>query len=588
MLRHLLLWSLLCLCQASLAAKLPDLSALQEDTSEPLYLSAEQAFKPQVTKTADGWHVNFTIADGYYLYKNRINLLDAGNTAQLNFVQLPIKKQDKNFGEVEIYHHQLDVDVRDIHTDNPRLRYQGCSEQQLCYPPQTLSLNSVPPETPSPADNNNDTDHFSGKSLWWIVLSFLGLGIGLSLTPCVFPMIPILSSIIAGQSVKRSSGLQGFLLALAYVIGMACAYAMIGILVSAFGARVNLSAYTQTPLVISLAALLFIVLALPMFGLFELQLPAFLRNRLNDAGNKQQGGFLLGTFLMGFFAALVVSPCVSAPLAGALLYLSSTGDVLTGGSALFALGIGMGIPLLIIGLTGGQFLPKAGSWMLTIKAAFGVGLLAVAIALLDRLIPAPATLLLCALLALGVSVFGGLFTANSSLSKRYINLLFFCAGLLWLIGAAMGNTELLRPLHDNTVVYTSDKHAANPLISLNSVADLHHAIDTANAQQKYVIVDFYADWCTSCQEMDKFLHSVTIQQVLQNYQIIRFDISAGTTQQLALLSELNIFGPPALQLFDLQGKKIGNALQGLPDKHTLLGWLNNVEKPHVANGQLAD
>jgi thioredoxin:protein disulfide reductase len=576
MLRHLL-WSLLCLYQVSFAAKLPDLSALQEDSSEPVYLSAEQAFKPQVTKTATGWHVTFNIADGYYLYKNRINLLDTENSGEISFVQPPLKKHDKNFGEVEIYHQQLDVDIHGINTENPRLRYQGCSEQQLCYPPQTLQLNSALPDTPLSADNGSSTDHFSGKSLWWIVLSFLGLGIGLSLTPCVFPMIPILSSIIAGQTVKRSGGLQGFLLALAYVIGMACAYAMIGILVSAFGARVNLSAYTQTPLVISLAALLFIVLALPMFGLFELQLPAFIRNRLNDAGNKQQGGFLLGTFLMGFFAALVVSPCVSAPLAGALLYLSSTGDVLTGGSALFALGMGMGMPLLIIGLTGGKFLPKAGSWMLNIKAAFGIGLLAVAIGLLNRIIPAQATLLLSALLALGVSVFGGLFTANSSLSKRYINLLFFCVGLLWLIGAAMGNTELLRPLHTNTVGDTSSNLVGNPIISINSVAQLHNTLATANAQQQQVIVDFYADWCTSCQEMDKFLHAANIQQMLQHYRLLRFDISAGTPEQLTLLAELNIFGPPALQLFNLQGKPQGPALQGLPDEEILHSWLNKSE-----------
>lgn len=572
--RRILLTGLLFLSQLCHGG-LPDMSALPANKHEPDFLTASEAFQAQVTPFADHWRVHFNIADGYYLYKSRIYLLGQENQQNLTFVQKPHNKHDKNFGDVEIYNQQLDIDIPLASAgQEPVLRYQGCSEQQLCYPPQKLPLQTATP--PSPADNTPDTTSAFGQhSLWWIMLSFLGLGIGLSLTPCVFPMIPILSSIIAGQQ-NRSSGAQGFFLAAAYVTGMASAYAMIGILVSAFGAKVNLSAYTQTPLVISLAAALFVTLALSMFGLYELQLPAFIRNRLNDAGNKQQGGYLLGSLLMGFFAALVVSPCVSAPLAGALLYLSSTGDILTGGSALFALGTGMGAPLLLIGLTGGKFLPKAGSWMLNIKAAFGVGLLGVAVALLSRIIPPAATLLLCALLALGISIFMGIFNAAISPLRRYISLLFFLAGILWLTGAAMGNDNLLRPLNRQDL--TAATPAGNPsaLIKVENLAQLHTVMQAAATRQQKVIVDFYASWCTSCQEMTHFLHRADISALLQNYQLVRFDISAGSAEQLNLLTQLNIFGPPALQMFDLNGQAQGKALQGLPDSESLQTWLTSL------------
>ena len=359
---------LLSLSDSLWAAGLPDLSALEEEDDS--FLPVSEAFKPQFIPAADGYDVHFTIAPHYYLYKDRLKLSD--DSASLDIRQPSETKLDKNFGKVQVFHNELDIRIHNPSGAALTLSYQGCSEQGLCYPPQPLVLSTES----SPVQAGTDSSDIANKSLWWVILSFLGLGIGLSLTPCVFPMIPILSSIIAGQSANKLSAGKGFGLALSYVLGMACSYALIGVLVAAFGARVNLAAFTQTPIVISLAALLFVVLSLSMFGLFELQLPSFLRNRLNDFSNRQQGGHLLSTFLMGFFAALVVSPCVSAPLAGALMYLSTTGDVITGGAALFALGMGMGVPLLIIGLSGGRLLPKAGSWMLIIKSAFGVGLLA--------------------------------------------------------------------------------------------------------------------------------------------------------------------------------------------------------------------
>ena len=555
---------LLSLSNSLLAAGLPDLSALEE--GDDSFLPVSEAFKPQFIPAADGYDVHFTIAPHYYLYKDRLKLSD--DSASLDIRQPSETKLDKNFGKVQVFHNELDIRIRNPSGAALTLSYQGCSEQGLCYPPQQLVLSS----DSSPVQAGTDSSDLANKSLWWVILSFLGLGIGLSLTPCVFPMIPIMSSIIAGQSANKLSAGKGFGLALSYVVGMACSYALIGVLVAAFGARVNLAAFTQTPIVISLAALLFVVLSLSMFGLFELQLPSFLRNRLNDFSNRQQGGHLLSTFLMGFFAALVVSPCVSAPLAGALMYLSTTGDVITGGAALFALGMGMGVPLLIIGLSGGRLLPKAGSWMLIIKSAFGVGLLAVAVGLLSRLLPPPYILALSGMLALGCAVYLGLLETPQTARQRFartLALISAVTGVLWLTGAAQGNASLLQPLRSGTLQVVAREPAA-AVQHVDSVAQLDAMIAAAD---KPVVVDVYADWCTSCREMDELLESREVQPALSGYQLIRFDITDSSREQLDLMASWHVFGPPALQRFDRDGNRHGQALQGLPLSSELKHWL---------------
>jgi thiol:disulfide interchange protein DsbD len=562
---------------------LPDFSALKDEPSEQ-FLSVGQAFIPTVKKTADGWAVNFTIADHYYLYRDRIHLKSSDDA--LSFRQTAEHKLDKNFGDVLIFHDVVDIDI--AATDNePRfLSYQGCSEDGLCYPPKTLflgggssktdGLNSVSTgELPATASELSDDSGLADKSLFWVVLSFLGLGIGLSLTPCVFPMIPILSSIIVGQG-KEISAARGGSLALSYVVGMASSYALIGILVSAFGASFNLSSITQMPAVILASALLFIVLALPMFGVFELQLPAFLRDRLNAAQSKQRGGAIVSTFLMGFFAALVVSPCVSAPLAGALVYLSSTGDVLTGGMALFALGMGMGGPLILVGLSGGKLLPRAGQWMILIKSAFGIGLLVVAIGLLDRIIAGQVTLLLSGALALGIAVFLGVFDgpqASASTSTRLgrvIALLALLTGASWWLGAAMGNDSLLSPLEMSVAGGRADHSFVADVTVVSRRSELFAAITASDTP---VVMDVYADWCTSCQDMDELLHSAPVSSALSGYRLIKFDITEGSQEQQAMLGEWQVFGPPALVRFDRDGHLLGKASQGLPSERGLIQWL---------------
>jgi len=558
------------------AHAIPDLSGV--DTNESEFLSAADAFRVQVSTIDHGWLVHFDIAEHYYLYQSRIRLLDQNDGDDLVFRQVAESKLDKNFGRVDIFHHSLDIEVMNGADIDRVLSYQGCSEQGLCYPPQKLDLTIHTGEPKAKVVDSANGGDLGSKSLFWIIVSFFGLGIGLSLTPCVFPMIPILSSIIVGQKGDDMSPAKGLSLALAYVVGMASSYALIGALVAAFGAQVNLAAFTQTPLVIGFAAILFIVLALPMFGLFELQLPAGLRNRLNDMSSRQKGGAFLSTYVMGFLAALVVSPCVSAPLAGALIYLSSTGDVLTGGSALFALGMGMGAPLLLIGLSGGKLLPRAGTWMIAIKGAFGVGLLAVAVSLLARLLPPPALLAMSGALAIGIAVYLGVFESavtNKAKFTRVIALIAFLCGTGWLIGAGMGNGNLLRPLVVSTVSsgLVSSHESSNVYTTR---AELERAIANANAEQSLVVVDVYADWCTSCKEMDHLLADADVAKQMEGMTFMRFDITAGNKDQTDVLADWQVFGPPALQGFDINGHNDVGALQGLPTKAALLQWLRTL------------
>lgn len=571
----LLAFSLMLFSGAAYANSIPDLSALEDETDSE-FLSVDKAFLPDVKRTDTGWVVRFDIADHYYLYRDRFMLKNPQD--KLHFVQTAELKQDKNFGAVMVFHHRVDVEIHAAAEGASLLTYQGCSEDGLCYPPQTLFLgNAGATADTSASDSETSGADLGDSSLFWVILSFLGLGIGLSLTPCVFPMIPILSSIIVGQG-KDISPARGGVLAFSYVLGMASSYALIGVLVSAFGASFNLASLTQTPLVIAVSAALFVFLSLPMFGLFELQLPAGIRNRLNTMQSQQQGGALMGTYAMGFFAALVVSPCVSAPLAGALVYLSSTGDILTGGTALFALGLGMGAPLILVGMSGGKLLPKAGQWMMLIKSAFGVGLLVVAIGLLDRILPGTLILLLSGALAVGIGVFIGAFdgvfngvTDTKSRLARTFGILSVVTGLIWWVGAASGSQSLIRPLAP----------AATPLVEAGleikasgvyAVEDGKGLAAVSAASEKPVMVDVYADWCTSCRDMDEFLHDPELAEIMDKYTLVKLDITRGTKDQQALLSEWQVFGPPALQRFSPSGERTGAALQGLPSMKSFLRW----------------
>jgi len=559
--------------------------------AEEDYLAVEQAFKP-VLNVKDG-HVmlSFSIADGYYLYKKRILATTASQTpiavGQAVFDAPAQIKNDPNFGRVEVFHDTLSVDLPIYATQNKDIEkvvpinavYQGCSEQGLCYPPQTLKtvvkLLMVAPAAPvenleTPAANNNaqpnsnDANSISkflaGGGLLFVLGTFLVLGIGLSFTPCVLPMIPILSGIIAGQGAGLSAK-RGFLLSLSYVVGMATTYALAGMAVGYFGASANLSAWMQSPVVLSIFAFIFVLLALAMFGFYELRLPAFIQDRLSNLNQKQQGGTYLGVLFMGVFSALVVSPCVSAPLAGALLYISSTGDMWLGGAALLALGLGMGTPLLIIGVGGGSLIPKAGAWMEVVKSVFGVLLLMVAIGLLSRFLAGTVTLVLWGLLLIVCGVLMGALDNTLGGWPRFwkgLGVALLVWGVLLLVGAANGQSNPLRPLQwsmaANGQAITKTEVTFK---KINSSKDLELALLDAKQQGKTVLLDFYADWCVACVEMahDTF-SSPMVADALKPVMLLQADITANDANAQDLLKHFGLFGPPSVLFFNAQGQEL--------------------------------
>ena len=590
------LWPILLLATSinSVQAAVP---SFDDIPAEEDYLEVGQAFQP-VVKTTDG-HVqmSFTIADGYYLYKKRISIQSTDNNHPVvmgdgQFGQKAEIKNDPNFGRVEIFHKTLAVEIP-VYAQNPqdvgqittvKAIYQGCSQQGLCYPPQTIKANvkllqlaptptvdtdnlttvnnsaSVGSKKTDTSDANSLSQFLAGSSLGLILATFLVLGIGLSFTPCVLPMVPILSGIIAGQG-QGLSAKRGFLLSLSYVVGMATTYALAGMAVGYFGASANLSAWMQSPVVLSVFAGIFVLLALAMFGFYELRLPAFIQDRLSNLNQKQQGGTYFGVLLMGILSALVVSPCVSAPLAGALLYISSTGDMWLGGAALLALGLGMGTPLLLIGVGGGSLIPKAGSWMVVVKSVFGVLLLMVAIWLLSRFLAGAVTLVLWGLLLIVCGILMGALDNTQAGWQRFwkgLGVALLVWGVLLLVGAANGQSNPLRPLQFSS---TSNKELSNKteltFRKVNNAQELEVALAEAKQQGKVALLDFYADWCVACVEMahDTF-SSPIVANALKPVVLLQADITSNDDNAQAMLKRLGLFGPPSVLFFNDQGQEL--------------------------------
>lgn len=433
-------------------------------------------------------------------------------------------------------------------------------------------------------------------SLGTVIFSFFLLGLGLTFTPCVFPMVPILSGLIVGEQPDAHQAhrahhaaaidlaapppahplqhrWRSIQLSLAYVLGMALTYAAAGTAVGYFGAQANIQAWLQKPAVLIPIALLFTALALSMFGLYELRLPSALQNHLDGLSRRLPGGKLASVFLMGALSALVVSPCVSAPLAGALIYISGTGNALLGGMALLAMALGMGVPLLIIGAAGGSLLPRAGQWMIAVRQVFGVGLLAVAIWLLDRILPATVGMVLWALLLAGSGIYMGALDATPAGWPRLwktLGLALLCWALLMLIGAATGAGNPLQPLERLSLTLNSTNTApeanrtlpghtltAQGFLRVSSPAELDAAFNEARRQQRPVLLDYYAEWCISCKEMEKNIFSdPAIRQQMQGFMLVQADVTAGDDQAQGLLNRYQLFGPPSVLFFATDGTEM--------------------------------
>jgi thiol:disulfide interchange protein DsbD len=523
-------------------------------------------------------------------------------------------KHDEAFGEVIVFYGQVEAlfDLSKLDPSQPvQLRFQGCADAGLCYPPQKIDLDidwaavknapkqSIAPPVSLAQDNpitapkvtsssekgrSEEGNWFEGRSWFSIVGIFFLLGLGLTFTPCVLPMVPILTSIVVGQ--EKHSPAKGFVLSTTYVLGMAITYAVAGVTVGLLGAGANISNWMQTPWVLSIFAALFLVLSLSMFGLYELQLPSKLRNRLNDINQKQKGGNLFGVFLMGVLSALVVSPCVSAPLAGALVYLSTTGDAWLGGSALLALGLGMGAPLIALGTTGASMLPKAGGWMDTVKAFFGVLLIGVAIWLLSRFLDATLILVFWALLAIVYAVsLGALDKANSGKQNvvRGFALALLVYGIVALIGALQGNDDPLNPIRagQNSNGGPTQTHSLeSPFQNIANQLQLDQAVKTHLAANPNgaVMLDYYADWCIACKVMEKeVFHQADVQAHWPELLWLQIDVTDQTPEQVALMENYNLFGPPSMLFFTKDGEKDKLRILGEMHKEQFVGHLNKVK-----------
>ena len=564
------------------------------------FLSVGEAFTYDVSVNADDTlTVSWTIADGYYLYRHQFDF--AGKPAPVAAVEMPDGQpiEDEFFGKSEVYHDSVAVRVDPGNAETVELTWQGCAEAGLCYPPQRATLDladyNLGGGTAAPVDSNDEgagtttTQAKAGKSdalgedqslaaqlsdsnTAWVLLVFFGLGLLLVFTPCVLPMVPILTSLIVGSGAR---GRRGLTLSLAYVLPMALTYALLGVAAALAGA--NLQAALQTPWVLGAFALVFVALALAMFGVYELQLPAALRNRLDRASSAQRGGSLGGAAVMGALSALIVGPCMTAPLAGALLFIAESGDVLIGGSALFALGLGMGAPLVLAGSLGARFLPRPGPWMNGVKAVFGFVLLGMALWFVARVTPAPWMLGLWGawLLAIGTTLYQvALRAAQATLPlamiARVAGLLIGLWGALLVIGAAGGASDPMRPLAfagapANTTDAGGEAGAQTDdfMARFEPVSDLD-ALDAqvakAGENGRWTVVDFYADWCISCKVIEsEVFGDARVQAALDDVQLLRPDVTDNDAADRALMGHYGVVGPPTLLLIGPDGEEARSA-----------------------------
>jgi thiol:disulfide interchange protein DsbD len=566
-------------------------------------LPGDQAFQLFVTvKDANTLHVNWMIADGYYLYKEKTKLTLVNSTStQLGSITLPQGKpyHDESFGDVQIFHNELSFDVPLIRTDKKPhsitllAKYQGCADRGVCYPPMESSIELQLPEAltltksaVSPKEKISEQDQIfqslQNDSLGLTLLSFFGFGLLLAFTPCIFPMIPILSGIIVGQG-EHVSTRKAFLLSLSFVFASALTYTLFGILAALFGS--NLQVIFQEPWVIAIFSGIFILLSLSMFGFYNLELPKSLQAKLHNSSDKHHDGSYIGAAIMGALSSLIVGPCVAAPLAGALIYIGQTGDVVLGGSALFVMGFAMGTPLLLLGASAGSLLPKAGLWLNSTKAIFGVIMLAVSVWMLDRILPASITMFLTAILLIIPAIYlRAIDPLPENISGWFklwkgVGLMMLIYGVLLLIGLSMGNTNPLQPLRGMGSINGSSKteHGLS-FKRVASLAELEQVLEQARISNQWVMLDFYADWCISCKEMEAYTFTdKKVQQKLSNFILIQADVTKNSTDDKALLQRFDLIGPPAIIFFgsDKLERKASRVI-GYQNSAVFLSTLNSL------------
>jgi thioredoxin:protein disulfide reductase len=503
-------------------------------------------------------------------------------------------KDDPTFGRTEVYHQNVSARVslsRALAAGEQLVldtAWQGCNEAVgVCYPPNarafalnpdgsaaTVATSAAADAPTEPVVNESDTSRIervlAGGSYWPVILTFFGLGLLLALTPCVFPMIPILSGIIAGQK-KDLTKMSGFLLSLAYVLGMAITYAIAGVAAALSGTL--LSNALQNPVALGIGAGIFVLLAMSMFGFFEIQLPSFIQSKFSDASNKMKGGNFIGVFFMGALSAVILGPCVAPPLAAALAFIAQTGNTVLGGLALFVLALGMGVPLLLVGLSAGALLPKAGGWMNAVKYFFGVMMLAIAIYLISPVIPGWISMLLWAMLLIASAIYlhalDPLPPHASGWSRLWkgLGVVLLIGGLAILLGMLAGSRNLLQPLDvfkgGTGGVAMAAEQKGLAFEKVKDVAELDARLAQAKADGKAVMLDFYADWCVACKELEAFTFTdARVQARLADVVLLKADVTANSEADKALLKRFSLFGPPGLIFWTAAGEQSGYKVIG--------------------------
>ncbi|MGI2094504.1 protein-disulfide reductase DsbD [Shewanella oncorhynchi] len=553
---------------------------------EPELMPVDQAFVFDSKQEGNQVKLNWVIADGYYMYRDKLKF--SVNGAELGTVALPKGKphEDEYFGKQEVYYTYVDIPVGLKQADENAtltVTFMGCAEGKLCYPPTkhevvlkaiaandgliagaesttTTEQTSTEPSTADKANTQPITQQdtlsqmLSNDSLIWTLVIFFGLGVGLALTPCVFPMYPILSGIIVGQGQKLSTA-KAFTLSMAYVQGMAITYSILGLVVASAGLKYQ--AALQHPAVLVVLAILFFVLSLSMFGLYDLKLPSSWQEKMNSVSNNQKGGNLVGVFLMGVISGLVASPCTTAPLSGALVYVAQTGDLLQGFLALYVLSMGMGLPLLIIGTSGGKLLPRAGAWMDIIKTIFGFLLIAVSIVMLGRIWTGVVSDVLWSLW--GVSFTGYLMHQNKlsefnwkQTVRSVLLTLALLASFSYGFQAVMGHFGF----NNNSVGTAATTEEVHGFKRIKSIEDLEQEIAAATAQGKPVMLDLYADWCVACKEFEAItFKDADVLARMNKIVLLQADVTKSDKVDVALLEKYNVLGLPTLLMFNEQGEQ---------------------------------
>ena len=582
------------------------LSNLQQDEE---FLPRDEAFQFSADLDENQLYIRWKIADGYYLYKKRFHFKVEGAVLGQAVYPQGEMKYDENFEEeLEVFHHFIEVHIPLTQLQQKitlTAGYQGCAEKGLCYTPteKTLSFDvekkfvsavtatstatsTAAVEFSDPTSKNtrlknlsNDqqavANYLKDSNAIIAVGLFLLLGLGLTFTPCVFPMMPIIASIIAGQDKPSTS--KTFWLSFTYVQGMALTYVLLGLLTAFVGH--SLAGFFQSTAVILGAALIFILLAFSMFGFYELALPSKLQSKLTGLSNSQTGGTFIGVFIMGAISALIVSPCITAPLSGALIHIANTGNYLFGALAMYALAMGMGIPLILIGMSEGKLMLKAGNWMNGVKSAFGVSLLAVALIISDHLIPGPILLILWGLLAMGSGVYLGALNFQTTQGWqtlwKALGFSLVITGTIYFVGAAQGNGDPLKPLAQNTYKTLTQKasrsmfnkvsnenstsiqaDADGTIAAENIYANLMRQVAKANANGKTVMVDLYADWCTACEEFAREVFpEENVQAALANTVWLQIDLTESNPANNLFMKKLGVLGLPSILFFNLKGEE---------------------------------